>query len=120
MDSNKNILSDDELLNQFFEEQRQDIADNGFSEQVMKQLPQRVRRLSRIWSLFCIAVATLAFFLFDGWQYFLQFIKDGALSLLITISHINLSSFNLHTLFTISLAIILLSVFTIYNLDTDN
>ena len=63
---NNQPLSDDELLAMFFEENRQEIEDNGFSHHVMKQLPSRSIRLRRIWTAVCTVVGIAFFFLADG------------------------------------------------------
>ena len=51
---------------------QQQIEDNGFTERVMKNLPDRkldvARRLSQLWTLFCLVVAGVLFFVFGGWQ----------------------------------------------------
>jgi hypothetical protein len=51
---------------------QQQIEDNGFTERVMRNLPDRkldvARRLSQLWTLFCIVVAGVLFFMFGGWQ----------------------------------------------------
>jgi hypothetical protein len=61
------------MIEDFFKQAaQQQIEDNGFTERVMRSLPDRkgqmVRRLSQLWTLFCIAVAGVLFFLFGGWQ----------------------------------------------------
>jgi lipid-A-disaccharide synthase-like uncharacterized protein len=61
------------MIEDFFKQAaQQQIEDNGFTEWVMRSLPDRkgqmVRRLSQLWTLFCIAVAGVLFFLFGGWQ----------------------------------------------------
>lgn len=70
-------MTDDELLGQLFLDSRQtDIADNGFSERVMQQIAtvekQRAasdcRRLSRLWTAFCVGVATVLFVALHGWE----------------------------------------------------
>ena len=63
---NNQPLSDDELVAMFFEENRQEIEDNGFSHHVMKQLPSRSIRLRRIWTAVCTVVGIAFFFLADG------------------------------------------------------
>ena len=61
---------------------RQQIEDNGFTERVMAQLPDRrietVRRLSRLWTVFCVVTAGILFFAFGG----LQMMKAGVMSML--------------------------------------
>ena len=63
---NKNQMSDDELLSQFFSAHMSQPQDNGFSERVMRQLPQRARRMNRIWSGICALLAAALFLLLDG------------------------------------------------------
>ena len=45
-------IDNDKLLRDFFAENKQEIADNGFSRRVMHHLPGRSNRLARIWSAF--------------------------------------------------------------------
>ena len=64
---------DNRMIEDFFKQAaQQQIEDNGFTERVMHSLPDRkahvVRRLSQLWTLFCIVVAGLLFFMFGGWQ----------------------------------------------------
>ncbi len=70
------------LVENFFKEAaRQQVADGGFTERVMNSLPSpsaeavKVRRQSRLWTLFCIAVAALLFYLFNGWQALLSSLR---------------------------------------------
>ena len=64
---------DNMMIESFFKQAaQQQIEDNGFTERVMHSLPDRkanvVKRLSQLWTLFCIAVAGVLFFMFGGWQ----------------------------------------------------
>ena len=68
---------DEHLLQQFFSEAaQQQIDDNGFTERVMERLAtshvQRssfnVQRVSRLWTLFCVAVFLILFVAFRGWE----------------------------------------------------
>jgi uncharacterized membrane protein len=64
--------NDNILIERLFEEaSRQQIADDGFTKRVMAALPDnsaaKVRRLSRLWTWFCILVGLALFFLLDGW-----------------------------------------------------
>ena len=72
----------DILLKQFLEEAaKQTIEDNGFTERVMMNLPEtdmaesRVRRLSHLWTLFCLVIGLVVFWLTSGWP-----IIEGAIS----------------------------------------
>ena len=74
----------DILLKQLFEEAaKQTIEDNGFTERVMMNLPEtdfaesRVRRLSHLWTLFCVVVALIAFWLAKGWPIVENVIAGG-------------------------------------------
>jgi hypothetical protein len=59
----------DELLEQFFQPAKNiQIEDNGFTNRVMKELPDRALRLSQWWTLFCILLGVVAFVVFRGWE----------------------------------------------------
>ena len=80
------MTDNDKFLEDFFKQAaQQQIEDNGFTERVMQNLPTStvtVRRLSRLWSLFCILVAMGLFFAFGGWQV-LQGLFFGGLRMLL-------------------------------------
>ena len=64
---------DNMMIEEFFKQAaQQQIEDNGFTERVMRNLPDRklevVRKLSQLWTLFCMAVAGVLFFVLGGWQ----------------------------------------------------
>lgn len=82
----------DMLLKQLFAEAaKQTIEDNGFTERVMMNLPEtdlsgvRVRRLSHLWTLFCVAVALIIFWAVNGWPILEGFLKGGKQVLINTI-----------------------------------
>ena len=57
---------DNMMIEAFFKQAaQQQIEDNGFTERVMHNLPDRkaqvVRRLSQLWTLFCLVVAGVLF-----------------------------------------------------------
>ena len=54
-------IDNDKLLRDFFAENKQEIADNGFSRRVMHHLPGRSNHLVRIWSAFVMTVAAVLF-----------------------------------------------------------
>ena len=58
--------NDEQMLMRFFDEHRMDIADDGFTKQVMRQLPTRTLRLNRWWTVICWAIGIAIFFLIDG------------------------------------------------------
>ena len=79
MTDNNQILED-----LFKQAAQQQIEDNGFTERVMQNLPKTdtVRRLSRLWSVFCVLVGLGLFFAFGGWQV-LQGLFFGGLRMLL-------------------------------------
>ena len=82
-------IDNDKLLRDFFAENKQEIADNGFSRRVMHHLPDRSYRLARLWSAFVMAIATVLFVWMGGleaaWgtirEVFIGMINHGATSL---------------------------------------
>ena len=81
------MTDNNQILEDFFKQAaQQQIEDNGFTERVMQNLPDTksvmIRRLSRLWSLFCILVGAGLFFAFGGWQV-LQGLFFGGLRMLL-------------------------------------
>lgn len=65
MEDNKDIL----LNNLFAEAAKTEIADNGFSRKVMRRLPSRAERMSRIWTFVCTMAAVVLLTYFKAWNY---------------------------------------------------
>ena len=65
MEDNKDIL----LNNLFAEAAKTEIADNGFSRKVMRRLPSRAERMSRIWTCVCTMAAVVLLTYFKAWNY---------------------------------------------------
>ena len=60
---------DDKLLEQFFQPARaQQVEDRGFTQRVMKRLPDKALRLSSVWTTFCVVVGIALFVAVKGWQ----------------------------------------------------
>lgn len=79
------MTDNNQILEDFFKQAaQQQIEDNGFTERVMQNLPKTdtVRRLSRLWSVFCVLVGLGLFFAFGGWQV-LQGLFYGGLRMLL-------------------------------------
>ena len=79
------MTDNNQILEDFFKQSaQQQIEDNGFTERVMQNLPKTdtVRRLSRLWSVFCVLVGLGLFFAFGGWQV-LQGLFYGGLRMLL-------------------------------------
>lgn len=56
---------DELLVSKFFDENKIDVADNGFSRRVTRRLPDRERRLNRIWTAVCLVLGAALAVLFD-------------------------------------------------------
>ena len=77
MTDNDNIILED-----FFKQAaQQQIEDNGFTERVMQHLPDetyaKAHRLSTLWTLFCVIVGAVLFFVFGGWQVVVGLYEGG-------------------------------------------
>ena len=67
---------DDILIDKLFDEIRQmDIPDKDFSHKVMRSLPDKVNRVSRLWTVFCISVGIIMSFVFLVWQLIAVYIE---------------------------------------------
>ena len=82
MTDNDNIILED-----FFKQAaQQQIADNGFTERVMQALPQQstfnIKLFNRLWTLFCVIVGAVLFFVFGGWQVVVGLYEGGLRMLL--------------------------------------
>lgn len=58
--------NNDKLLEEFFADNRHEIADNGFSQRVMHRLPTRSRQLAQIWSICGFTLVVVLFVALDG------------------------------------------------------
>ncbi len=68
--------NDDKLLKDFFNDNRQEIEDNGFTRRVMHRLPSHSRRLSQIWTTFCFTLALVLFVSLNGLQLILATLRE--------------------------------------------
>lgn len=64
---------DNLLIEEFFKQAaQQQIEDNGFSKRVMESLPvsqqEKAHRLSMLWTVFCVVLSVVLFFIFGGWE----------------------------------------------------
>ena len=64
----ENLLPEEEqLLGQFFTEHTIEVEDRGFTNRVMRRLPDRSVCLNRIWTAICSVAVVVVFFLTKGW-----------------------------------------------------
>lgn len=68
---------DDVLVRRFFEENRMEMPDNGFSRRVMRRLPDRAVRINRIWTAACFAAGILLFVRNKGLTVLSECLKDA-------------------------------------------
>lgn len=63
-------MTDNELLEQLFQPMKEmQVPDDGFTKRVTQQLPKRdTKKLSRLWTAFCIVAAIVLFVLMRGWE----------------------------------------------------
>lgn len=76
------IDNNDKLLKNFFTENKQEIADNGFSRRVMHHLPNRSNRLSRIWTAVIMLAGTILFFWMGGLEAIFGTVRETFYSML--------------------------------------
>lgn len=111
---------DEQMLERFFADNTLDILDNGFSQQVMRQLPQRAtRRMNRVWAAACWLGGVVLFLLFDGVESLRIRVFDlmgNLYGFLVSVDPITvLHSINFTTLAVAMVASIVISCVTIYN-----
>ncbi|WP_321520101.1 DUF5056 domain-containing protein [uncultured Bacteroides sp.] len=97
---------DDKMINQFFQAEKEEIKDNGFSRRVMRNLPDRGEKLSKIWAAFCTAIGIVLFFLFNGLEAILNILREafnGAMQS--GIAHLDIKSLLLIVLVFIGLGV---------------
>ncbi|MDR0976798.1 MAG: DUF5056 domain-containing protein [Prevotellaceae bacterium] len=58
--------TDDKLLKQFFADNKQEIADYGFTRRVMRSLPRNHRYVSEVWGALLFAVVAYLFVISGG------------------------------------------------------
>lgn len=69
---------DELLVRKFFEENRTDIPDSGFTRRVMRRLPDRTRRLNRIWTAICVALGVVVAVKLDWLEALSSQVKNAA------------------------------------------
>jgi len=97
---------DDKIINQFFQSEKKEVKDNGFSRRVMRNLPDRGEKISKIWVAFCTAAGIILFFLFDGLEAILNILHEAFNGAMQTgIAHIDIKSLLIATIVLISLGV---------------
>lgn len=132
---------DEELLQRFFADSaRMDIADDGFTDRLMRRLPEEVDtrcyRLYRLWTAAMVAVCVAVFFFVNGFQLLklrvcgavggflgdvVHAIQDrvGSISLSASVSFPPSADWTtlFHTSFMIAIALVVLGSLVLYDLN---
>lgn len=96
---NININKEEEqLLEHFFAETKIDLPDNGFTERVMDNLTQTVRRCNYIWTVVCLLAAIILFLSSDGVTHVRIFVTNVVKSLTNSLLAIQLEQINLQAM----------------------
>lgn len=98
--------NEDKLISQFMHANKHEIADNGFSRRVIRQLPERAQWLSDVLSIVCTLLCCILFYVFDGFDYLFRAIIE-----IITSQSYNLvNNGNFQTLLVATVVLIIVGV----------
>ena len=61
------LPEEEQLIGRFFAENTVELQDCGFTNRVMRRLPDRSVCLNRIWTAICLVAAVAVFILTKGW-----------------------------------------------------
>lgn len=64
--------NDEQLIRQFMQDNKLEVADNGFSRRVMRRLPLRPKEISDLLTAVGIVVGCILFYVSDGLGFFLE------------------------------------------------
>lgn len=104
--------NDEQLIQQFMQTNKRDIADNGFSRKVMHHLPISAQMWSDILTVICVISCCILFYIYDGFSLILQSIREIFLSQSSELMN------NPHNLLTLIVALATLSFLCIKSLWT--
>ena len=104
---------DDNLLKQFFSENKQEIADNGFTRRVMQSLPNRDTKIANILVSLCALASLILFVVSDGLLALVGVLRE----VFVSIVQNNAANFDLKTLLIISAVLLYLGVRKIYSME---
>lgn len=68
--------NDDQLIKQFMQTNKREIANNGFSRRVMNQLPISAELCSDILTIVCVISCCILFYVYDGISIILHSFHD--------------------------------------------
>lgn len=68
--------NDDKLIKNFMLANKHEIEDNGFSRQVIRQLPKQAKWLSDMLSVICTIICCAMFYFFNGFEILFRTISE--------------------------------------------
>lgn len=83
------VEDDDKLIRSFFNENKKEIEDNGFSNRVIKSLPRRRSLTASVVAIALTIIALILFIVYDGFlgiiylfrDLFINFAQNGSLNI---------------------------------------
>jgi hypothetical protein len=100
-------IDDDQLLKQFMDANRQEVADGGFSRRVMRSLPARHNRAMHLLNTLCAIVSVFLFLAFDGIQAIVEVLRN---IFVYSMQHIELIHVDLKTVIVLFCLLLFFSV----------
>ena len=104
---------DEQLIKQFMQTNKKEIADNGFSRKVMQQLPIPAKIWSNILTVACVISCCILFYVCDGFNLILQSIREVLQNQ--TLELINQPQ-NLRTILAVIATVVLLSIRSVWSI----
>lgn len=105
--------ADDKILKKFFAENKQEIADNGFTRRVMHRLPDRSYRLANILTAICMAVAIVVFIVSDGLMAIVGILRE----IFVSIVQNNAATFDYRALIVAGVVLLFFGIKKIYSME---
>ncbi len=104
--------NNDELVSHFLHSNIQEIEDNGFSERVIRNLPDRYLLISKIIDGICFAACIIMFFVFNGFTT----IYKSVISLIESQSNIIPHDINYTSIFIVCAVLLFIGIERIYSI----
>lgn len=105
--------TDDKLLKQFLSEQKQEIADRGFSRKVMRNLPDRTNRIAQWWTIAFSLIAAVLYVVFGGLKATLDTLHEVFASMV----QQGETNFDPKTLLIVAIVLVVIGANKIYSTD---
>lgn len=70
------MKNDEQLIRRFMQDNKQEVADNGFSRRVMHRLPLRPKEISDMLTAVGVILGCILFYVFDGLNLILESLRE--------------------------------------------